>query len=153
MPNERFEEFADRFVKSIGEPGCDLQKLVDELIELHAVERDEFNRVRLISMHIALTNITAERLAETEVSHDKIIGFLAQNLSTYHLMLRQESLVDGQIDKAVLLRVTAREITAGRMKPDDPLRAFAEGGEYIRDNPMDGLFRADPSADNGQILN
>src|SRR3546814_2710010 len=42
MPNERFEEFADRFVKSIGEPGCDLQKLVDELIELHAVERDEF---------------------------------------------------------------------------------------------------------------
>src|SRR3546814_3164456 len=40
MPNERFEEFADRFMKSIGEPGCDLQALVDELIELHAVERD-----------------------------------------------------------------------------------------------------------------
>src|SRR3546814_20391289 len=78
MPNERFEEFADRFVKSIGEPGCDLQKLVDELIELHAVERDEFNRVRLISMHIALTNIAAERLAEAEESHDKINGFLAR---------------------------------------------------------------------------
>src|SRR3546814_15013277 len=81
MPNERFEEFADRFVKSIGEPGCDLQKLVDELIELQAVERDEFNRVRLISMHIALTNIAAERLAEDEVSQDKINGFLASTLS------------------------------------------------------------------------
>src|SRR3546814_13143494 len=83
-------------------------------------------------MHIALTNIAAERLAEAEVSHDKIIGFLAQNLSTYHLMLRQERLVDGQIDKAVLLRVTAREITAGRMKHDDPLRAFAERSEESR---------------------
>src|SRR3546814_6601888 len=102
MPNERFEEFADRFVKSIGEPGCDLQKLVDELIELHAVERDEFDRVRLISMHIALTNIAAERLAEAEVSHDKIIGFLAQNLSTYHLMLRQESLVRSEERKRVV---------------------------------------------------
>src|SRR3546814_1082602 len=47
-------------------------------------------------------------------------------------------LVDGQIDKAVLLRVTEREITAGRMKDNDPLRAFAEGGEYIRDNPKIG---------------
>jgi hypothetical protein len=26
------EEFADRFMKSIGEPGCDLQALVDELM-------------------------------------------------------------------------------------------------------------------------
>src|SRR3546814_3124172 len=85
MPNERFEEFADRFVKSIGELGCDLQKLVDELIELHAVERDEFNRVRLISMHIALTNIAAERLAEAEVSHDKIIGFLRSEEHTSEL--------------------------------------------------------------------
>src|SRR3546814_4208366 len=47
-------------------PGCDLQALVDELIELHAVERDEFNRVRLISMHIALTNIAAEGLAKAQ---------------------------------------------------------------------------------------
>ena len=109
MPNERFEEFADRFMKSIGEPDCDLQALVDELIELHAVERDEFNRVRLISMHIALTNIAAEGLAKAQVPGSQIIGFLADNLSTYHLMLRQESLVDGQIDKAVLLRVTERE--------------------------------------------
>lgn len=153
MPSETFDEFADRFVKSVGEPDCDLQALVDELIELHAVEEDEFNRVRLISMHIALTNIAAEGLANAQVSGDQIIGFLADNLSTYHLMLRQESLVDGEIDKATLLRVTEREITAGRMKPDDPLRTFAEGGEYVRDNPMDGLFRADPSADDGRILN
>ena len=153
MPNERFEEFADRFMKSIGEPDCDLQALVDELIELHAVERDEFNRVRLISMHIALTNIAAEGLAKAQVPGSQIIGFLADNLSTYHLMLRQESLVDGQIDKAVLLRVTEREITAGSMKGNDPLRAFAEGGEYVRDNPMEGLFHADPSADDKTVLN
>ena len=153
MPNERFEEFADRFMKSIGEPDCDLQALVDELIELHAVERDEFNRVRLISMHIALTNIAAEGLAKAQVPGSQIIGFLADNLSTYHLMLRQESLVDGQIDKAVLLRVTEREITAGRMKGNDPLRAFAEGGEYVRDNPMEGLFHSDPSADDKPVMN
>src|SRR3546814_18028674 len=73
MPNERFEEFADRFVKSIGEPGCDLQKLVDELLELHDVEREEFNRVSLEGMHIALTKIGAERLAKTEWSQDKNI--------------------------------------------------------------------------------
>src|SRR3546814_11868968 len=91
-------------------------------------------------MHIALTNIAAEGLAKAQAPGSQIIGFLADNLSTYHLMLRQESLVDGQIDKAVLLRVTEREITAGRMKGNDPLRAFAEGGEYIRDNPMEGLF-------------
>ncbi len=153
MPNERFEEFSDRFMKSIGEPGCDLQALVDELIELHAVERDEFNRVRLISMHIALTNIAAEGLTKAQVPGDRIISFLAESLSTYHLMLRQESLVDGQIDKAVLLRVTEREITAGRMKGNDPLRAFAEGGGYSRDNPMEGLFHADPSADDKPVLN
>src|SRR3546814_8593571 len=93
-------EFADRFMKSIGEPGCDLQALVDELIELHAVERDEFNRVRLISMHIALTNIAAEGLAKAQAPGSQIIGFLADNLSTYHLMLRLASLFDGQIDKA-----------------------------------------------------
>src|SRR3546814_18381583 len=77
----------------------------------------------------------------------QIIGFLADNLSTYHLMLRQESLVDGQIDKAVLLRVTECEITAGRMKGNDPLRAFADGGEYIRETPMEGLFHADPRSE------
>lgn len=153
MPSERFDEFADRFMRSVGEPDCDLEALVDELIELHAAEDDEFNRVRLISMHIALTNIAANALADAEASRDDIIGFLADNLSTYHLMLRQESLVDGAFDKATLLRVTEREITAGRMKADDPLRTFAEGGEYNRDNPMDGLFRADPTADNGRILN
>lgn len=153
MPSERFDEFADRFVKSVGEPGCDLQALVDELIEVHAVETDEANRVRLISMHIALTNIAAEGLAKAEVPGAQIIGFLAENLSTYHLMLRQESLVDGEIDMAALLRVTEREITAGRMKPDDPLRTFAEGGQYVRDDPMDGLFRADPSTDKSQVLN
>jgi hypothetical protein len=153
MPSERFDEFADRFMRSVGAPDCDLHALIDELIELHAIEEDEFNRVRLISMHIALTNIAATAMAEAEVSGDSIIGFLAENLSAYHLMLRQESLVDGEIDKATLLRVTEREITAGRMKADDPLRIFAEGGEYRRDNPMDGLFRADPSADDGRILN
>lgn len=153
MPSERFEEFAARFVKSVEKPDCDLQALVDELIEVHAAEDDEFNRVRLISMHIALTNIAADGLAKAEVSGDQIIGFLAENLSIYHLMLRQESLVDGEIDKAALLRVTEREITAGRMKPDDPLRTFAEGGEYVRDNPRDGLFHADPSADSGRVLN
>lgn len=153
MPSERFDEFADRFMRSVGEPDCDLQALVDELIELHAVEEDEFNRVRLISMHIALTNIAANAMADAEVSSGQIIGFLADNLSAYHLMLRQESLVDGEIDKVTLLRVTEREITAGRMKADDPLRTFAEGGEYSRDNLMDGLFHADPSADDGRILN
>src|SRR3546814_17232608 len=66
MPNERFEEFADRFMKSIGETGCDLQALVDELIELQAVEREEFNRVRLIRMHIGLTNLADEGLAKAK---------------------------------------------------------------------------------------
>jgi hypothetical protein len=55
-------------------------------------------------------------------------------------MLRQESLVDGQIDKAVLLRVTEREITAGRMKGNDPLRAFAEGGERYSRQSDGGPF-------------
>lgn len=153
MTSERFEEFADRFTKAVGEPDCDLQALVDELVELHAVESDEFNRVRLISMHIALTNIAAQGMADAEMPSDIIIAFLADNLSMYHLMLRQESLVDGEIDKSVLLRVTEREITAGRLKASDPLRTFAEGGEYSRNNPMDGLFHADPSADTRPILN
>ena len=153
MASERFEEFADRFMKSVGEPGCDLQALVDELIELHAVEDDEFNRVRLISMHIALTNIAADGMAEAQVPDNRIIAFLAENLSMYHLMLRQESLVDGAIDRTELLRVTEREITAGRMKGNDPLRTFAEGGQYSRDNPMDGLFHADPAADDSPVLN
>src|SRR3546814_2605857 len=96
---------------------------------------------------------SSDLLAKAQAPGSQIIGFLADNLSTYHLMLRQESLVDGQIDKAVLLRVTEREITAGRMKGNDPLRAFAEGGEYIRDNPMEGLFHADPSADVKPVLN
>lgn len=153
MPSDRFDEFADRFMASVGEPDCDLQALVDELVEVHATEADEFNRIRLISMHIALTNIAANGMAEAEASHDQIIRFLAENLSIYHLMLRQEGLTDGEIDKAALLRVTEREITAGRMKADDPLRTFAEGGEYVRGNPMDGLFPAMPSADDSSPLN
>src|SRR3546814_19998319 len=102
MPNERFEEFADRFRKSIGEPGCDLQALVDELIELHAVERDDSNRVRRISMHIALTNLAAEGLAKEQAPHSQTIGFLADYLSTSHSMIRQDSLVDGHLANAVL---------------------------------------------------
>lgn len=153
MTSDRFEEFADRFTRAVGEPDCDLQRLVEELIQLHAAEDDELNRVRLISMHIALTNIAAQGMADAEIPNDTIIAFLAENLSIYHLMLRQESLVDGEIDKSVLLRVTEREITAGRLKANDPLRAFAEGGQYSRDNPMDGLFHADPSAGTSSVLN
>src|SRR3546814_13858781 len=133
MSNVGFEEFAERFMKSIVEPCYDLQALVDELIELHAVERDEFNRVRLLSMHIALTNIAAEGLAKAQAPASQIIGFLHAKLSTYHLMLRQESLVDGQIDQAVLLRVTTRDITACRLKGKDRKRnVWGKSGEGRR---------------------
>jgi hypothetical protein len=123
MPNERFEEFADRFMKSIGEPGCDLQALVDELIELHAVERDEFNRVRLISMHIALTNIAAEGLAKAQ-GPGSSLGFLADNLT------------DNRIAALIGLRGDRRgrafactDASPNAKKGNDLIRPFAEGGE------------------------
>src|SRR3546814_13917913 len=103
-------------------------------------------------MHIAVTTIAAEGLAKAQAPVSQIIGFLADNLSTYHPMLRQESLVAGQIDNAVLLRVTERDITAGRMQGNVPLRAFAAGVESLRDNPLAVLFHADPSTDDKPLL-
>src|SRR3546814_20526799 len=103
-------------------------------------------------MHIALTNIAAAGLAKAQAPGSQIIGFLADNLSTYHLMLRQASLVDGQLDKAVLLRVTDREITAGRMQGNDPLQAFADSGDYIPATPLMALCPVDPSASHNPAL-
>jgi hypothetical protein len=70
-------------------------------------------------MHIALTNIAAEGLAKAQAPGSQIIGFLADNLSTYHLMLRQRVWLTGRSTRPCFLRVTEREITAGRMKGND----------------------------------
>ena len=135
----RYEEFAERFKREIFEPGTDLDALVDELMTVHAEVDDELDRVRLISLLIAATNAFAKELATQ--APDAVIPFLRHNLSRYHLMLRHESLVEGVIDRAKLLRVTEREIGANRMKSDDPLRAYAEGGDYQFPDLMSGLFQ------------
>src|SRR3546814_7414128 len=71
MPNERFEEFADRFVKSIGEPGCDLQKLVDELIELHRSEEHTSELQSLMRISYAVFCLKKKTPRTTKIQYNQ----------------------------------------------------------------------------------
>ncbi|WP_232037504.1 hypothetical protein [Sphingobium amiense] len=56
------------------------------------------------------------------------------------MFLRAECLVDGVLDRDRLRYVTGREVQAGRMTEDDPLRRYALGD----DSAFDGLMAAPP---------
>jgi hypothetical protein len=52
------------------------------------------------------------------------------------MFLRAECLVDGALDRSRLRYVTWREVQAGRMTEDDPLRRYALGDDSAFDELM-----------------
>lgn len=56
-------------------------------------------------------------------------AFAAHRQSQIWMFLRAESLLDGVLDRSRLRDVTGREVQAGRMTPDDPLRLYALGDD------------------------
>src|SRR3546814_11316692 len=82
-------------------------------------------------------DLVAVHLQET---NGNVEAFAQHRQGQIWMFLRAECLVDGVLDRDRLRYVTGREVQAGRMTEDDPLRRSALGD----DPAFDGLMAAPP---------
>lgn len=94
----------------------DCDALNDRIKALHGEVDDEESRVELIALHDALMRTSDARLVE----QGRDPGPLREEWRRTHLsFLLAESLTDGEVDGAKLARVNAREVAAGRLRPEE----------------------------------
>lgn len=67
-------------------------------------------------------------IAETTIAPESIVAFREARLKHYHTFVVQEALVGTHICIETLDAITQREITAGRMEPNDNIRRIADEG-------------------------
>ena len=98
----------------------------DEVLQLHEAITDEESRIGLMRIFNLVCDLVAVHLEETG---GDLHAFAAHRQSQMWMFLRAESLLDGVLDRSRLRDVTGREVQAGRMTPDDPLRLYALGDD------------------------
>jgi hypothetical protein len=109
-----------------GEP-LDWNRLRTEIVEEHARATSTEDRVTLLAVHKVLMD-TVERGIRSE----DLESFKTTRRKEYCLFLIRETVrPDHNVDPQKLQEVTAREIKAGRMAPDDDLRELAVAGAAI----------------------
>jgi hypothetical protein len=103
-----------------------------EIIEEHKHATTETDRVTLLDLYKMLMD-AVERQAK--LSKEDRAKFTEARSQEYNLLLIREAMIgrtDGLVNPTVMRRITAREVAAGRMAPDDELHtmsfAVAEGG-------------------------
>jgi hypothetical protein len=69
-----------------------------------------------------------ERNLEAVADSEKLENFREARRKDYSIFVVQESLIGDQVSPELLDFVTKREMAAGRMRPDHPLRQAAEQG-------------------------
>jgi hypothetical protein len=97
----------------------DCDTLAGRIAALHGEVEDEDSRVELIRLHDALMSSSVQRLIE----QGRDPGPLTEAWRRGHLsFLLAESLTGGEVDQEKLARVNAREIAAGRLRPDEAVQ-------------------------------
>jgi hypothetical protein len=98
----------------------------DEIASLHAAAKTEEEYVTLLEAHHNL--IAVGKYAYDEETYAKLLPIAK---AEYKAFLNKESMEDDEINPVILERVTRREVEAGRLAPDDPLRKLAIAGSAV----------------------
>lgn len=107
--------------------GGDWFQFRDEIAALHdrATTQDEY--VTLLNAYSNLGH-----LIEKVFDEERAEKIRAAHTAEYKLFLNKEALENGErINPALLAIITAREVEAGRMDPNDNLRKLAEAGGQV----------------------
>ena len=122
IPPQTVMKVAHQFQAAIatGEP-FDWQALRDQLDAEHAGARGAGEKEWLLALFKTLMDMV-ERI---DVTPGMASAFLSDRRDSYHRMLRREASAGGGCAVRSLDDITLREVKAGRMPEDDPLREAA----------------------------
>ncbi|RQW40598.1 hypothetical protein [Novosphingobium sp. LASN5T] len=127
-------EFRDRLFSYASAQAIPLPALRDELLTLHHSIDNEESRIELMR----LFNVIADLLEAYLVRNgEDLEAFRLHRRGQIWQFLREESLVEGRVDRATLLSVTEREVAAGRLSEADEIRRYALGDDHA----FDGYLR------------
>lgn len=102
----------------------------NEVLELHEAITDEESRLGLMRIFNLICDLVAVHLEDTG---GDLEAFTLHRQGQIWMFLRAECLVEGVLDRSRLRYVTEREVLAGRMVEDDPLRRYALGDDSAFD--------------------
>jgi hypothetical protein len=102
----------------------DTQAIRDKIFEEFDASTSGEQRDALLAMFAATMNLAESYLAKTS-TEEQLAAFRETRADDYTRLLVKESTVDGTVSPEMLMAVTNREISAGRMTVDDPIRKYA----------------------------
>ena len=123
-------EFRDRLFGYARGDGFPAPALREEVLILHHNIEDEESRVELMRLFNVIADIVEAHLVR---EGEDVEPFRLHRQGQIWAFLRAESLVDGEIDRVRLLRVTNREIAAGRLDESDEIHRYALGDDHAFD--------------------
>jgi len=100
------------------------QAIRDKIFELFETSTTSDQRDSLLAMFTATMNLVESHIAKSG-DETKLAKFRDARADDYTRLLVNESSVDENVSTEMLMAVTNREIAAGRMKHDDPIRQLA----------------------------
>lgn len=100
------------------------QAIRDKIFEMFEVSTTSDQRDSLLAMYTATMNVVESHIATTG-DEKALATFRETRADDYTRLLVKESSVDENVSTEMLMAVTNREIAAGRMKHDDPIRQLA----------------------------
>ncbi len=112
--------------------GGDWMAFRNEIARLHGVAKTQEEYVALLAAHRDLVAV-----AEHCFTPEKCAEIRRIARAEYLNFLNAEALEDGNINPIMLDRITAREVEAGRLDPDDDFRKFAEAGGAVLGDTSD----------------
>src|SRR3546814_2333957 len=109
---------------------CSSDLFRDEVLVLHEVITDEESRLGLMRIFNLVCDLVTAHLEDTG---GDLEAFALHRQGQIWMFLRAECLVHGVLDRTRMLYVTEREVLAGRLAEDDPLRRYALGDDSAFD--------------------
>jgi hypothetical protein len=111
---------------------AELRRLRAEIAQLHEQAKTQEECVTLLEAHHNLVAV-----AEHCFTPEKCVEIRRIARAEYLNFLNTEALEGGNINPVMLDRITAREVEAGRLDPDDDFRKFAEAGGAVLGDTSD----------------
>ena len=106
--------------------GGDWRAFRDEIAALHEQATTENEYVTLLEAHRNL--VAVGKFAYDEETYAKLLSIAT---AEYRMFLNREAMEDGLVNPVLLERITRREVAAGRLDPNDSLRALAASGASV----------------------
>ncbi|WP_336963626.1 hypothetical protein [Sphingobium aquiterrae] len=129
--DQRVIDLWDRLMSHGEGDAMPLPAFRNEVLKLHEAISDEESRLGLMRIFNLICDLVAAHLEETG---GDLEAFAQHRQGQIWMFLRAECLVDGVLDRPRLRYVTEREVQAGRMVEDDPLRRYALGDDSAFDD-------------------